>query len=118
MKSEKDDLDRILPTDDTDSSPDIPPGVARRAFMMRSAMAGGVAVITGGSPAPQQSAGSPAAAPPPPTPAAPPLSADLDVVKRSKGPVMTVLNEFYKVGPGPSSSHTIGPMRITYDFYQ
>jgi len=27
-------------------------------------------------------------------------------------------DEFYKVGPGPSSSHTIGPMRITYDFYQ
>ena len=22
------------------------------------------------------------------------------------------------MGPGPSSSHTIGPMRITYDFYQ
>ena len=33
-------------------------------------------------------------------------------------PVMTTLDEFYKVGPGPSSSHTIGPMRITYDFYQ
>ena len=31
---------------------------------------------------------------------------------------MTVVEEFYKVGPGPSSSHTIGPMRITYDFYQ
>ena len=31
---------------------------------------------------------------------------------------MTTLDEFYKVGPGPSSSHTIGPMRITYDFYQ
>jgi L-serine dehydratase len=31
---------------------------------------------------------------------------------------MTLLDEFYKVGPGPSSSHTIGPMRITYDFYQ
>src|SRR5258705_11035405 len=46
------------------------------------------------------------------------LSPDLDVVKRSKGPVMTVVDEFYKVGPGPSSSHTIGPMRITYDFYQ
>src|SRR5262249_21145393 len=28
------------------------------------------------------------------------------------------IEEFYKVGPGPSSSHTIGPMRITYDFYQ
>ena len=46
------------------------------------------------------------------------LSPDLEVVKQSKGPVMTVLEEFYKVGPGPSSSHTIGPMRITYDFYQ
>jgi L-serine dehydratase len=52
------------------------------------------------------------------TAAAPPLSPDLEVVKKSKGPVMTVLDEFYKVGPGPSSSHTIGPMRITYDFYQ
>src|SRR6187551_2680882 len=50
--------------------------------------------------------------------APPPLSPDLEVVKKSKGPVMTVLEEFYKVGPGPSSSHTIGPMRITYDFYQ
>ena len=46
------------------------------------------------------------------------VSADLDVVKKAKGPVMTTLEEFYKVGPGPSSSHTIGPMRITYDFYQ
>jgi L-serine dehydratase len=62
---------------------------------------------------------------PPPTPAASaqaapavPLSPDLEVVKKAKGPVMTVLDEFYKVGPGPSSSHTIGPMRITYDFYQ
>ena len=48
----------------------------------------------------------------------PPLDPTLDVVKKSKGPVMTTLDEFYKVGPGPSSSHTIGPMRITYDFYQ
>ncbi len=46
------------------------------------------------------------------------MAQDLDVVARSKGPVMTVLEEFYKVGPGPSSSHTIGPMRISYDFYQ
>ena len=54
------------------------------------------------------------------TPSAPavPLSADLNVVKKGQGPVMTLLDEFYKVGPGPSSSHTIGPMRITYDFYQ
>src|SRR6476620_3181390 len=46
------------------------------------------------------------------------LSPHLNVVKESKGPVMTLADEFYKVGPGPSSSHTIGPMRITYDFYQ
>ncbi len=46
------------------------------------------------------------------------LSPDLNVVKASKGPVMILADEFYKVGPGPSSSHTIGPMRITYDFYQ
>ncbi len=31
---------------------------------------------------------------------------------------MTTVEEFYKVGPGPSSSHTIGPMRITYNFYE
>ena len=37
---------------------------------------------------------------------------------KEKGPVLTTVDEFYKVGPGPSSSHTIGPMRITYDFYQ
>src|SRR6476620_3385150 len=46
------------------------------------------------------------------------LSPHLNVVKQSKGPVLTLADEFYKVGPGPSSSHTIGPMRITYDFYQ
>jgi L-serine dehydratase len=46
------------------------------------------------------------------------LDPTLDVVKKAKGPVLTTLDEFYKVGPGPSSSHTIGPMRITYDFYQ
>ena len=51
-------------------------------------------------------------------PSAPPLSDDLDVVLKGKGPVLTTVDEFYKVGPGPSSSHTIGPMRITYDFYQ
>ena len=51
-------------------------------------------------------------------PAAPALSPDLAVVQTSKGPIMTVLDEFYKMGPGPSSSHTMGPMRITYDFFQ
>jgi L-serine dehydratase len=49
---------------------------------------------------------------------APTLSPGLEVVQQSKGPIMTTLEEFYKIGPGPSSSHTMGPMRITYDFFQ
>jgi L-serine dehydratase len=101
---------------------DTPPGVDRRAFMMRSAMIGAVSVLSGCSPStPAETAVKASTATPPvvPTPTgASSLSQDLDVVKKSKGPVMTVIDEFYKVGPGPSSSHTIGPMRITYDFYQ
>jgi L-serine dehydratase len=94
---------------------DPPDRIDRRSFMMRSAMIGAVAVLSGSAPASAKETAERAAS------AAPPkvtLSPDLDVVKRSKGPVMTVIDEFYKVGPGPSSSHTIGPMRITYDFYQ
>jgi L-serine dehydratase len=90
--------------------PEVPSGMERRAFLMRSALVGAVAVLTGRPPV--------KAAQTAPLPKAPPLSPDLNVVKKSKGPVMTVIDEFYKVGPGPSSSHTIGPMRITYDFYQ
>src|SRR4051794_37186161 len=111
MKSEK-------PRDKTDLLPkldleDIPAGVDRRAFLMRASMIGSVAVLTGCSAAdPKRSV---LAAPPPQETK---LSGDLTVVKKSKGPVMTTIDEFYKVGPGPSSSHTIGPMRITYDFYQ
>lgn len=98
---------------------ELPTGVDRRTFMMRSAVVGAAAVMTGCSPSSEQAVASntpPAQAPK--APAGPPLSADLEVVKKAKGPVMTTLDEFYKVGPGPSSSHTIGPMRITYDFYQ
>lgn len=53
-----------------------------------------------------------------PAASAPALAPDLAVVQQSKGPIMTTLEEFYKMGPGPSSSHTMGPMRITYDFFQ
>ena len=105
-----------LPTVNEICPTEVPPGVDRRTFMMRSAVIGSAAVITGCTPtAKQQEA---AASAPPPKVAEPPLSAGLDVVKKAKGPVMTTVDEFYKVGPGPSSSHTIGPMRITYDFYQ
>jgi len=94
----------------------IPPGVDRRTFLMRSAVITSAAIITGCSVSDKER--TEAATAPAPTVAEPPLSTELDVVKKSKGPVMTTLEEFYKVGPGPSSSHTIGPMRITYDFYQ
>ncbi len=92
---------------------ELPAGVDRRTFMMRSAVLGAAAVMSGCAPEKKDAV----PAPEPPKPAGQ-LSADLDVVKKSKGPVMTTIDEFYKVGPGPSSSHTIGPMRITYDFYQ
>jgi L-serine dehydratase len=94
-----------------------PVGFDRRKFMMRSALVGVMTAVTGCSPT--ESAIQQQNTPPPAKPApTPPLSPDLDVVKKEKGPVLTTLDEFYKVGPGPSSSHTIGPMRITYDFYQ
>src|SRR5438309_1552478 len=89
-----------------------PQGSDRRMFMMRSAMAAAL-VALGGNVNPLWAQ----------APTGKPLGdndvdPNLQVIKNSKGPVMTLVDEFYKVGPGPSSSHTIGPMRITYDFYQ
>src|SRR5688572_30062964 len=95
----------------------VPTGVDRRSLLIRNAVIGAAAVMTGKAWTPEaraQQAAKEAATPK----LGATLSPNLDVVKKSKGPVMTVLDEFYKVGPGPSSSHTIGPMRITYDFYQ
>ena len=95
----------------------IPSGVDRRTFIVRNACIGAAAVMTGTTWTPEARAAQAAKEAGPPKLGAT-LSPNLEVVKQSKGPVMTVLEEFYKVGPGPSSSHTIGPMRITYDFYQ
>ncbi len=118
MKSEKHDNETsFLPAEDLTNA-DVPAGVDRRAFMMRSAVLGAASVIAGCSPSSSDQATAATAAPPAPAQTATKLSPELEVVKKSKGNVMTVLEEFYKVGPGPSSSHTIGPMRITYDFYQ
>jgi L-serine dehydratase len=96
-------------------------GIDRRAFLMRNACIGSAAVMTGAAWTPEaraQQAEHEAAQPRKTPKLGDSMSPDLAVVKQSKGPVMTVVDEFYKVGPGPSSSHTIGPMRITYDFYQ
>jgi L-serine dehydratase len=122
MKQEFDGMDPL----ETAADLEIPEGVDRRTFLMRTAVIGAAVVMTGCD-MPKKEQAERAASEAATAPAAPPaaatglgstMSADLDVVARSKGPVMTVLEEFYKVGPGPSSSHTIGPMRISYDFYQ
>ena len=96
--------------------------IDRRTFIIRNAVIGAAAVMTGTTwtreARAEQAAKEAAEKDPLPPLDSTSMSPDLNVVKQSKGPVMTVLDEFYKVGPGPSSSHTIGPMRITYDFYQ
>jgi L-serine dehydratase len=120
--------DELLPASAEPIS--IPSGIDRRAFLMRNAAIGAAAVMTGTTWSPEaraqqaateagaQQGAKAAAGGDPGLKMSSALSPDLEVVKTSKGPVMTVADEFYKVGPGPSSSHTIGPMRITYDFYQ
>jgi L-serine dehydratase len=94
--------------------------ISRRELGRLALASAAVSGLTGctAPPPPAAEKGAPAA---PPTTAAAPtasVSQDLNVVQKSKGPIMTVLEEFYKMGPGPSSSHTMGPMRITYDFFQ
>jgi len=97
-------------------SKEVPPGVDRRTFLMRSAVVGAAIAITGNKmSAKEMVARATAASPRRPATS---LMYILEKENQVKGPVMTVIDEFYKVGPGPSSSHTIGPMRITYDFYQ
>src|SRR5947207_5893051 len=112
--------DNLFP--DLPKTVDNPSNIDRRTFIIRNAVIGAAAVLTGKAWTPearaQQAAKEATAKGAKPALDSSSMSPDLDVVKRSKGPVMTVLDEFYKVGPGPSSSHTIGPMRITYDFYQ
>ena len=114
---------------DNESFPELPETstlgshIDRRTFIIRNAVIGAAAVMTGRVWTPEARAAQAAKEATKPAAGKPQLdsstmSPDLAVVKQSKGPVMTVVDEMYKVGPGPSSSHTIGPMRITYDFYQ
>jgi L-serine dehydratase len=95
-------------------APDVTSGLTRRD-LGRTVFVASVGAMLAGCTSKEQ-AGVSAANPAPPV--APALSPDLNVVQSSKGPIMTTLEEFYKMGPGPSSSHTMGPMRITYDFFQ
>jgi len=93
-------------------SVDVPPGVDRRSFLIRSAVVRAAAIMTGKTISAAERTYEAVKSMPAP------LSYGLNVHLRAKEPIMTLSDEFYKVGPGPSSSHTIGPMRITYDFYQ
>ncbi|MBV9960072.1 MAG: L-serine ammonia-lyase [Acidobacteria bacterium] len=93
-------------------SRDVPTGVDRRSFIIRSAVVGAAAIMTGKTLLASARTYEAVKSMPPP------LSRGLYLQLALKGPIMTTADEFYKVGPGPSSSHTIGPMRITYDFYE
>jgi L-serine dehydratase len=94
-------------------SQDVPAGVDRRSFLIRSAVVGAAAIMTGRSVSAAERTYEAVKSMPELR-----LTRGLYVHRAAKGPIMITADEFYKVGPGPSSSHTIGPMRITYDFYQ
>ena len=93
-------------------SPETPVGMDRRTFMMRHAAIGAAAAMTGTTWSPEaraQQAATEAVAQRAAKEAAKDgaglkmsgiLSPELDVVKKSKGPVMILADEFYKVGPG------------------
>src|SRR4051794_11919324 len=82
-------------------SQEIPPGVDRRNFLIRSAVGGAAAVMMGRVVSAEartamavatipQAKAAPAKGTPPP------LSKDLNVVKKGQGPVLTTVDEFYK----------------------
>src|SRR5881394_300152 len=95
-------------------SQEIPSGVDRRKFLMRSAVVGAAAMMTGKTLLAADRSSEAVKS----LPVLRPLSRGLYVHMAAGSPIVITADEFYKVGPGPSSSHTIGPMRITYDFYQ
>jgi len=94
-----DDRDPLDPSAQMPS--EIPAGLDRRKFIMRSAVISAAAVMNGCTRAETEKNAPPPAAAPASAPAAPavPLAADLNVVKKGSGPVLTTVDEFYKVGP-------------------
>jgi L-serine dehydratase len=111
--AKQDNLEDPLGSTDELVMQEVPPGVDRRSFLMRSAVGGAAAIMTGRTLlAADRSAEAVKSMP------VLRLKRGLYVHAPATGPILTLADEFYKVGPGPSSSHTIGPMRITYDFYQ
>ena len=115
MKSRHVDQEALLPTETELVPAEVPPGVDRRTFMMRSAVISSAAVITGCTPTEKQQT---AAASAPPPVVKENVSPDLERRQEVEGSGDDDARGVLQGGPGPSSSHTIGPMRITYDFYQ
>jgi len=83
----------------------VPPGVDRRSFLIRSAVGGAAAVMTGSIVSAHERIEKAVATLPvlPQQSPAPPLDPKLNVVQKGKGPVLTTVDEFYKVG-GPCSA--------------
>src|SRR5258705_169513 len=101
MGNNKDMTDEdILGNGDEILDREIPPGVDRRKFLVRSAVIGAAAVMTGRVVSGRdRSLKAFTESLPPQQPSAPPLDKNLNVVKKGQGPVMTAIDEFYKVGP-------------------
>src|SRR3954454_15575821 len=96
------------------ASREVPTGVDRRSFLIRSAVVGAAAIMTGRTiSAAERTFDAVKSMPPALT-----ITRGLNVHRASKGPIMTTFDELFKVGPGPSSSHTIGVMRSTFDSSQ
>ena len=94
-KNDSDKVDRSVTLPELDFT-EPPPGSDRRAFMMRSALATAIATLTGRPIA--SFANVPAQSPK----TSVTLDPKLDVVRKSKGPVLTTVEEFYSwpvVGP-------------------
>ena len=71
--------------------PVIPANIDRRSFLIRNAVIGAAAVMTGSTWTLEARAAQAAREAAAPKLGASPLSPDLNVVKKSKGPVMTIL---------------------------
>src|SRR5689334_25446815 len=104
------------PLPDFSTELNLPENIDRRTFLIRNAVIGAAAAMTGTvwtiEARAAQAAKEAAKKSPLPTLASTTMSQDLDAVKRSKGPVMTVHDEIYRAGPATSGSHTRRPMRI------
>jgi L-serine dehydratase len=93
--------DGLFPAPPEESA--VPPGIDRRSFLMRNAVIGAAAAMTGTTWTPEARARQAAKEAAQPKLGAT-MSPELDVVKRSKGPVMTVLEEFYVQVPCSSAA--------------